>query len=144
MSDEPSGARRPPAERAMAERAMAERVTPVVLIAEDEEPIAEALAYVVQSAGYRAVVAVHGSAALELAHALRPDLIMTDLMMPQMGGEELIRALRQTWLGTVPPIVLMTAAGRRYAEAAGADAVLLKPFEIEEVEALLHRFLPTL
>lgn len=131
MSDEPSSARRP----------STDPVVRVVLIAEDEEPIADALAYLVQSAGYRAVVAVHGAAALELAQAHRPDLIITDLMMPQMGGEELIRALRQTWPGTAPPIVLMTAAGRRYAEAAGADAVLLKPFEIEEVEALLQRFL---
>lgn len=121
----------------------ADRVMRVVLIAEDEEPIADALAYLVQSVGHRAVVAVHGAAALELARAHRPDLIITDLMMPQMSGEELICALRQTWLDTTPPIVLMTAAGRRYAEAAGADAVLLKPFEIEEVEALLRRFLPT-
>lgn len=136
MSGESSGARRASPDRAMADRAMR-----VVLIAEDEEPIAEALAYLVQSAGFRAVVAVHGAAALELAQAHCPDLIITDLMMPQMGGEELIRALRQTWLGTAPPIILMTAAGRRYAEAAGADAVLLKPFEIEEVEALLQHFL---
>jgi DNA-binding response OmpR family regulator len=116
---------------------------PVVLIAEDEEPIAEALAYVVQDAGYRAVVAVDGKAALELAHAHRPDLIITDLMMPLMGGEEFIRALRETWQGTPPPVVLMTAAGPRYAEAAGSDALLLKPFELKEVEELLCRFLAT-
>lgn len=133
MSDESLEARPPSADQTMR----------VVLIAEDEAPIAEALAYLVQNAGHRAVVAVHGAAALKLAQAHRPDLIIADLMMPQMSGEELIRALRETWLETAPPIVLMTAAGRRYAEAAGADAVLLKPFELEEVETLLHRFLPT-
>lgn len=122
----------------------------VVLIAEDEEPIAQALAYLVEDAGYTAVVAANGRAAFELALARRPALIITDLMMPQMSGQELIRALRETWKGElgqsaappiVPPIVLMTAAGRRYAEDAGADALLLKPFELEQVEALLRRFL---
>ena len=113
----------------------------VVLIVEDEEPIAQALAYVVEGAGHTTVVAVNGRAALELALAHRPNLIITDLMMPQMSGQELIRALRETWQAATPPIVLMTAAGPRYAEAAGADALLLKPFDLEQVEALLRRFL---
>jgi DNA-binding response OmpR family regulator len=113
----------------------------VVLIAEDEEPIAEALAYLVEDAGYTPVVAVEGREALELAHAYRPALIITDLMMPSMSGEELIGALRAEWDSTTPPIVLMTAAGRRHAAQCGADALLTKPFEISEVEVLLRRFL---
>ena len=113
----------------------------MVLIAEDEEPIAQVLAYMVEDAGYTVVNAVHGRAALELAYMRRPDLIITDLMMPQMNGKELIHALRETMQADTPPIVLMTAAGVRYAEDAGADAVLLKPFELEQVEELLQRFL---
>jgi DNA-binding response OmpR family regulator len=113
----------------------------MVLIVEDEEPIADALVYLVEDAGHTAVLALNGKAALELALARRPDVIFTDLMMPQMGGAELIQALRAVWNSATPPIVHMTAAGRRYMDEAGADVVLPKPFDIEDIEALLGRFL---
>jgi DNA-binding response OmpR family regulator len=113
----------------------------VVLIAEDEEPIAQALAYLIEDAGYMPVVAVHGKAALEIALAQRPDLIITDLMMPQMSGKEFISALRAALDTATPPIILMTAAGRRYTDAAGANALLSKPFDLSDVETLLERYL---
>ncbi len=114
---------------------------PLVLIVEDEEPIAEALAYIVEDAGYRTMVAPHGKAGLALALQHRPALILSDLMMPQMSGPELIRALRAELNGDAPPVVLMTAADLRFAQDAGADSVLKKPFDIAAVEALLRQFL---
>lgn len=114
---------------------------PVVLIVEDEEPIAQALAYIVDEAGYTPEIALHGKDALAHLDQWRPDLIITDLMMPQMGGRELIRAVHDRWDSASPPIVLMTAANPQQIAASGADALLLKPFEIEDVEGLLRRFL---
>lgn len=122
-------------------RSPASAAPKVVLIAEDEEPIAQALAYLVEDAGYSPVIAAHGKAALEIALAQRPDLIITDLMMPQMSGKEFISALRAALDSATPPIILMTAAGRRYTDAAGATALLSKPFDLSEVEALLERYL---
>jgi DNA-binding response OmpR family regulator len=122
-------------------RSPASAAPKVVLIAEDEEPIAQALAYLVEDAGYSPVIAAHGKAALEIALAQRPDLIITDLMMPQMSGKEFISALRAALDSATPPIILMTAAGRRYTDAAGANALLSKPFDLSEVEALLERYL---
>jgi DNA-binding response OmpR family regulator len=122
-------------------RSPASAAPKVVLIAEDEEPIAQALAYLVEDAGYMPVVAVHGRAALEMALAQRPDLIITDLMMPQMSGKEFISALRAALDTATPPIILMTAAGRRYTDAAGANALLSKPFDLSDVETLLERYL---
>ncbi len=116
-------------------RSPASAAPKVVLIAEDEEPIAQALAYLI------AVVAVHGKAALEMALAQRPDLIITDLMMPKMSGKEFISALRAALDTATPPIILMTAAGRRYTDAAGANALLSKPFDLSDVETLLERYL---
>ncbi len=116
----------------------------LVLIAEDEEPIADALAMIVADAGYRAVLAPHGKRALELARERPPALVITDLMMPQMNGLELVHALRSdaATAGRAPPvIVLTTAAPFPRAEWSVADAYLRKPFDIEEVEALLHRYL---
>jgi DNA-binding response OmpR family regulator len=122
-------------------RSPASAAPKVVLIAEDEEPIAQALAYLVEDAGYMPVVAVHGKAALEMALAQRPDLIITDLMMPQMSGKDFISALRAALDTATPPIILMTAAGRRYTDAAGANALLSKPFDLSDVETLLERYL---
>jgi CheY-like chemotaxis protein len=114
---------------------------PLVLIVEDEQPIADALVYVVQDAGYRVLAAPHGKAGLALALEHRPALILSDLMMPQMGGRELIQALHAQLDGAAPPVVLMTAANVRFAKDAGAVGVLKKPFELTAVEALLQRFL---
>lgn len=113
----------------------------LVLIVEDEQPIAEALIYLVEEAGYAALAAPHGRAGLALALEHRPALILSDLMMPLMGGRELIRQLHAALDGAAPPVVLMTAADVRFAQDVGAAAVLRKPFELSAVEALLRRFL---
>lgn len=117
----------------------------LVLIVEDEAPIAEALSLIVADAGYSPIVARHGMEALELARARKPALVITDLMMPRLDGAGLIAALHAdastNGADPAPPIVLMTAANLRLAREAGADAVLRKPFDISDVEKLLQRFL---
>ncbi|GAC1455254.1 MAG: hypothetical protein PVSMB4_15790 [Ktedonobacterales bacterium] len=116
----------------------------LVLIAEDEEPIAETMALVVEDAGYMPLLAAHGRQALELARKWRPALIISDLMMPYLDGAALIAELRADAAAgghAVAPVILMTAAGHRRAQEAGADAVLRKPFDLEELESLLQRFL---
>ncbi|HLJ80540.1 MAG TPA: response regulator [Ktedonobacterales bacterium] len=117
---------------------------PLVLIVEDEEPIASVLAIIVEDMGYRPLTATHGKEALAVALKEHPALILTDLMMPYLDGAEFISALHEAMddgVRKTPPIVLMTAAGARQARAAGADALLLKPFNVDEVEAMLRRFL---
>lgn len=116
----------------------------VVLIAEDEEPIAQALSMIIEDYGYSALIAINGRQALELARAHHPALVITDLMMPLMSGAELIAALREDARRddhAPPPMVLMSAAGRNYTAPAGADEVLAKPFDIRQIESLLDRFL---
>lgn len=114
---------------------------PIVLIVDDEAPIAEALAYIVEDAGYTAMAAPHGKAGLALALRYHPALIFSDLMMPQMGGREFIRALRAELGSSAPPVILMTAGDVRFAQDSGADGVLNKPFELAAVEPLLRHFL---
>lgn len=145
-SDRPEHARegKEPSRSGDQQRAMpAAGEVPLVLIVEDEEPIAEALALMVQDAGFRSMLATDGLQALELARAQPPALVITDLMMPRLDGAELIAALRSRAAldgGVAPPIILVTAAGPRRAQAAGADAVLRKPFDVAALDALLRRF----
>lgn len=119
----------------------------LVLIVDDDEPITETLAYIVSEAGYTPLVALQGQQALTLARAHWPGLLMTDLMMPQMTGAQLITAIRKEAeaLGLpAPPCVLMTAAGERAIQSANADDVMPKPFSLDDVEARLRRYLPPL
>jgi DNA-binding response OmpR family regulator len=114
--------------------------TTPILIAEDEPPIAEVVAELVADLGYTPLVASDGRHALELARAQRPVLLVTDLMMPHMSGAELISALRAGGDSAIPTI-LMTAAGSQAARTAGADAVVPKPFDLDDMEAAMKRLL---
>lgn len=116
----------------------------VVLIAEDEETIAETLAMIVEDFGYMPLVAHDGREALALAQQQQPDLIITDLMMPYLNGADLIAAVRddaEEHGVAPPPIMVVTAVSLRRAEEAGADEVVAKPFNIATIEAAIQRLL---
>ena len=120
--------------------------TPVVLIADDEEPIAEALGDIIEEAGYHAILARDGRRALELALGERPALVITDYMMPYLNGAQLMLAVREDAHSrgqSPPPVVLMSAAGRPYLAGTLADAIIGKPFDIAEIEMILHQFIDT-
>ena len=116
----------------------------LILVVDDEVPIATMITAVVEDLGYQTRVAAHGRDALDLARASWPALVITDLMMPELNGAALIAALRAEattqGYGQVP-VILMTAAGLEPARRAGADAVLSKPFDLDELERLITRFL---
>jgi DNA-binding response OmpR family regulator len=116
----------------------------VVLIVDDDKPIADYVAAVVAEMGYTPVAVTRGAQALAVARDQWPALLITDLMLPFMSGSALIAALRAAAAAdghVAPPAVLMTAAGGRAAQAAGAEAILHKPFDLADLEALLRRFL---
>jgi two-component system chemotaxis response regulator CheY len=120
--------------------------SPLILIVEDEEPLAETISFIVREAGYTPMVALNGKQALELARTRKPALVITDLMIPHLDGTALIGALRTaTSLAGEPaaPVILITAANTIRARAAGADVILRKPFYLADLEALLRRFLGT-
>ncbi|MDQ1494204.1 MAG: hypothetical protein QOG69_687, partial [Actinomycetota bacterium] len=79
-------------------------------------------------------------AALEQVHSSKPRLVITDRMMPVMGGSELIRKLRADEGTAAIPIVMLTASPF---EGSGADAVLIKPFEPSELIELVNRLTGT-
>ena len=116
----------------------------LVLIAEDEEPLAETIAFMVREAGYTPLVALHGREALQLAQAHHPALLIVDLMLPYLDGAAVIAAVREDAKSNgalSPAIILMTGASLARARAAGADVVLLKPFHLADLEQLLRRFM---
>jgi CheY-like chemotaxis protein len=107
-----------------------------VLVVDDEPHIRYLLAVVLEAAGYQVIEAAHGEAALERVRSSRPRLVITDRMMPRMGGIELIEQLRADEDTAGIPIVMLTAAP---GGEPGADAVLMKPFAQEELVELVDR-----
>lgn len=105
-----------------------------MLVVDDEEAIAEAVAKRLESEGYRVVVAGDGPEAIELARAERPDLVVLDRMLPGMDGLEVCAAIqRQAWV----PVLMLTAKAEEEDKlagfAAGADDYLTKPFSLREL-----------
>ena len=143
---ERESARMDPSDSAQpSEQTSGSNAAPLVLIVDDEAPIAEALTLIVEEAGYSTLTAFRGPAGLALAREHHPALIFTDMMMPQLDGASLIKTLRrdaETDGHPAPLIVAMTAGGLHFARKASVDAILPKPFAIDDVEAILSRLLP--
>lgn len=110
-----------------------------ILIVDDEQPIRELLALVMHGVGYETVTASHGGDALAAVAASRPDLVLADVMMPVLSGLELCRRLKSEPTTRTIPVILMSAVRFDRARLAEADAFLAKPFDLNQVEALVER-----
>jgi DNA-binding response OmpR family regulator len=118
---------------------------PLVLIVEDEQPIAEALCYIVEDNCYLAITAREGLEGLDLARERHPDLIITDLMMPRLNGLAFIRAVREDAVRTgrpAPAIILTSAIDNPSSiDSSAPDAFMPKPFDLDHLERLLDEYL---
>jgi DNA-binding response OmpR family regulator len=118
--------------------------TATVLVVDDERKIRDLVRLYLEHEGYSVLLAESGRSALETAERARPDLLVLDLMLPDLPGEEVARSLRSH--SDVPIIMLTARAGeedRINGFRAGADDYVTKPFSPRElvvrVEALLRR-----
>lgn len=103
-----------------------------ILIVDDEPDVRFILKLAFQSAGHQIVEAHHGVAALERVKDSRPDLVVTDLMMPVLDGLELIQRLRSDPETATIPILVLSSQARAMSDA---DAAVAKPFRPHEVLA---------
>jgi DNA-binding response OmpR family regulator len=107
---------------------------PHVLLVDDEAPLRDSLTYALQKEGYQVTTAADGASALKLFHKQVPDIILLDLMLPEVNGMELcwrIRAFSDV------PIVMLTAKDQEMDKAwgleAGANDYITKPFNTREL-----------
>ncbi|HYO58839.1 ATP-binding protein [Archangium sp.] len=111
----------------------------LVLVADDEPAVLEVLSQVVEDLGHDVIQARDGEEAWNLARARRPNLVVTDHMMPRLSGLDLCRKLKgDEVLGRVPIILLSAVLPHGAPEA---HAFLHKPFEITDFEALIRNAL---
>lgn len=114
-----------------------------ILVVEDDSKIARLLELELKHAGYAVMVSTDGRTGLERALADDVDLVLLDVMLPQMSGLEVVRRLKEE--RPLLPVLMVTARGDRYDKVSGldlgADDYITKPFEIEEVLARIRAFL---
>ncbi len=116
-----------------------------LLIVDDEAKLLRAVAVTLREEGYEVTTARSGTEALVAVNASVPDLIVSDIRMQGMDGYQLARALRANPRTELIPVVFLTAKGERKDRLAGiragVDAYLTKPFDPEELLAVVSNIL---
>ncbi len=116
-----------------------------VLIIDDQEETLDLLTLVLKGEGFYAATAVDGEHALKLLREFRPAVIITDLMMPNISGIDLIKIVRSTPELAQIPILAMSADSTGLlpeAEKAGATESLRKPLDLDRLVERLRDFIP--
>ena len=113
-----------------------------VLLVEDEHSFVEALTVGLKREGFRVQVAQDGAEALDLFDAVRPDLVLLDVMLPKVSGIDVCRELRRR---SQVPIIMVTAKGSEIDTVVGlevgADDYVTKPYRLRELVARMRAVL---
>ena len=113
-----------------------------IMVVDDDVNIGELLRLYLEKEGYDAVVMPDGAAAVEAFDAVKPDLMLLDVMMPRMDGWQVCREIRKK---SQCPIIMITAKGELFDRVLGlelgADDYVVKPFEAKEVMARIKAVL---
>jgi len=114
-----------------------------ILLIEDDREISSTISGVLEAAGYGVVVAPNGIEGRRIIESSKPDLVITDMMMPRMGGFPVLEFLKT--LEKPPRVIMITAneGGRHkaYAEMLGVDDYLRKPFAMDVLLESIERIL---
>ncbi len=113
-----------------------------ILVVDDEPDLVELMVYNLEQSGHTVLSAANGRQALELAKARLPDLIVLDVMMPELNGIEVAKRLRAQTETASMPIIMLTAKSEEAHELegldAGADDYITKPFSMQVLLARIN------
>lgn len=113
-----------------------------ILVIEDQAPLRRNLALMLELEGHEVITAENGATGLELARAKAPDLIICDIMMPEMDGHGVLQQVRGDARTATTPFIFLTARGAavdlRIGMNFGADDYLVKPVQREDLLASVH------
>lgn len=108
-----------------------------ILVVEDEQDLQLVLSYNLRKAGHEVVAAQGGHEALRIARDAHPDLVLLDLMLPDLGGGEVCQRLKRDPTTSSIPVVMLTAKGQEADRIAGfelgAEDYVVKPFSVREL-----------
>lgn len=117
----------------------------LILVTDDDLGTRLSISHYLEMSGYSAITAEDGLEALKLVEKHQPHLLVTDVIMPQMDGYELVRRIRQQPLFRLLPVVFLTARTttqeRIRGYQLGCDVYLPKPFDLDELGAIVRNLL---
>lgn len=117
----------------------------LILIIDDDETFRSIMREILERAGYEILTTASVADAYQVMLELQPDLILTDIMMPEIDGLTLVRCLRSHPTWSEIPLVVVSArvleADRDAARRAGADAFIEKPFTMQHLTSTISSFL---
>jgi DNA-binding response OmpR family regulator len=116
-----------------------------ILVVEDNADTRELLDIYFTNAGFTVATAIDGHEGFQKAQAEKPDLIITDIAMPNVDGAEMIRQLRAEPEMADTPVLVFTAHGSATPEkvkAAGANQAFYKPFDFDEMVKIVRKMIP--
>ena len=115
-----------------------------VLVVDDAEDTRELLAEYLMQAGYHSIMAANGGDALKRLAAIKPDVIVSDLRMPDMNGGELVRRVRANPDTSAIPIILLSGSGKEKAlqelgeHVRDVSAIFLKPVRLADLQRAIE------
>ena len=114
-----------------------------ILIAEDDPGISRMMRLVLEEEGFAVTIARDGAEALALVSSLNPDVLLLDLRLPVLNGEEVASSIRGMPEAARPKVLLTSASSRlkEISEQIGADGFVQKPFELDDLIAATQRAL---
>lgn len=118
---------------------------PLVLVVDDNEDNLSLLAFLLEQLNCTILTAADGQSALDLLESNQPTLILLDMMLPDLDGLEVLSGIRQNSLTRVIPVIAVTAMARAQDRdrilSAGCDEYVTKPYNVDDLEVLLRRYL---
>ncbi len=118
---------------------------PKILVIEDEPDLQQVLEYNLRQAGHDVLLAGRGEDGLRLAREQLPDLVLLDLMLPDISGTEVCKSLRDGAATRKLPVIMLTARGEEIDRVVGfelgADDYVVKPFSVRELLLRIHAIL---
>ena len=114
-----------------------------ILVVDDEPDLLRVATFRLKKAGYEVFFAVDGQQALDSTKEYKPDLILLDLLLPDISGEEVCKRIKADVELERIPVIIFTAITDKIDEkskSCGADDYLIKPFAIEELLGKIKRF----
>ncbi|NJN57487.1 MAG: response regulator [Leptolyngbyaceae cyanobacterium SL_5_9] len=120
-------------------------VRPLILAVDDNEDNLMMLLYALDLFGFSSISTLKGQAVVPLAQTYQPDLILMDIILPDMSGMDVIRRLKQTVETAHIPVIAVTALARAEERdrilQTGCEGYIYKPYNLDELEAMLRQHL---
>lgn len=116
----------------------------IILVIDDDVSLQMVLEIALRQAGYHVELASNGEEGLAQLEAVQPQMVISDVMMPQMDGVQFFRQIQEQLRYDGVPIIVMTALARKpwFAELEAEGAVILqKPFDVDKLVALVDLYL---